>query len=83
MEVNKLSAPQLSLADTKAVVCEKCGCEIFEQGLMLREVSALMTGTGQPGIVPIPVFICSNCGHVNKQFVPEELKNNGIVAAKL
>ena len=81
--MDKLGGPQIALQDTKAVKCEKCGCEFFEQGLILREVSALMTGTGQPGIIPIPVFICSECGHVNKQFIPEELKDNGLVEAKL
>lgn len=79
--MNKLGGPQISLQDTTAVKCEKCGNEIFEQGVMLREVSALMTGTGQPGIIPIPVFICSNCGHVNEQFIPQDLKNNGVVEA--
>lgn len=73
-QVDKLGAPQISLADTTPVVCEQCGCEIFEQGLMLREVSPLITGTGQPGIVPVPVFLCTKCGHVNQQFLPEELK---------
>lgn len=81
--MDKLGGPQLSLADTKAVICEKCGCEIFEQGLLLREVSALMTGTGQPGIIPVPVFLCSKCGHVNSQFLPEEIKNGGIVQSNL
>ncbi len=81
--MDKLGGPQISLQDTTAVKCEKCGGEIFESGMLLREVSALMTGTGQPGIIPIPVFICSKCGHVNSQFIPQELRDNGIVEAQL
>jgi DNA-directed RNA polymerase subunit RPC12/RpoP len=81
--MDKLGGPQISLQDTTAVKCEKCGGEIFESGMILREVSALMTGTGQPGIIPIPVFICSKCGHVNSQFIPQELRDNGIVEAQL
>lgn len=72
----KLGAPQLSLADTTPVKCDACGGEIFEQGIMLREVSALLTGNGKPGVITVPVFICSKCGHVNKQFLPVELQNN-------
>lgn len=73
---SKLGNPQFNLEDTKAVKCDICGGEVFEQAVMLREVSALLTGTGQPGIIPIPVFVCSKCGHVNKQFLPLELQNN-------
>ena len=72
----KLGGPQISLGDTKAIKCDVCGCEVFDQGVMLREVSALLTGTGQPGLLPIPVFICSKCGHVNEQFLPKELQKN-------
>jgi hypothetical protein len=30
----------------------------------------------QDGIIPIPVFACQKCGHVNEKFLPAELKNN-------
>lgn len=72
--MEKLGGPQISLQDTTPVVCEKCGGQVFENGVILREVSAILTGTGQPGIIPIPVFICSECGHVNTQFIPQELR---------
>lgn len=71
---SKLGAPQLSLADTTPVKCEACGGEVFEQALMLRKVSPILTGNGQPGIVTVPVFICSKCGHVNQEFLPRELQ---------
>lgn len=72
---SKLGEPQMSLRDTEAIRCEACECEVFEQGIMLRKVSALLTGTGKPGVVPVPVFICSKCGHVNSEFIPEELRD--------
>ena len=73
---SKLGVPQISLQNTKAIKCDICGGEIFEQGVMLREVSALLTGDGRPGVIPIPVFVCSKCGHVNSQFLPQEFKTN-------
>ena len=63
-----------AIEQTKAVKCEKCGCEVFVQALMLREVPEAMTGTGKVGIIPVPVFACNDCGHVNAQFLPEGLK---------
>lgn len=71
----KLGAPQMTLRDTEPVKCELCGGEVFEQGVILRKVSALLTGNGKPGIVPVPVFMCSKCGHVNSEFIPEEIRN--------
>jgi len=78
--MNKLGTPKFGLNDTEAVKCEACGGEVFEEGLMLRKVSALLTGTGQPGIVPVPVFMCAKCGHINKEFLPvghEDKESNG------
>lgn len=75
--VGKLGAPQFTLQDTEAIKCEKCGGEVFEEAMMLRKVSALLTGNGKPGIVPVPVFICSKCGHVNGEFLPAELQSSG------
>ena len=31
-----------------------------------------MTGTAQDALLPIPVFACSKCGHVNEEFLPKE-----------
>lgn len=69
---NKLGQPKIQLQDTEQVVCEKCGGKVFQEGLMLRRIPALLTGQGKPGIVPIPTFFCAECGHVNKEFLPQE-----------
>lgn len=75
MEGGKLgAATNMSLDQTEEIKCEKCGGRVFTQGFMMRKVSELMTGTGKPGILPIPIFVCDECGHVNKEFLPEELK---------
>lgn len=75
--MGKLGTPQFTLRDTEAIKCEHCGGEVFEEGVMLRRVPALLTGTGKPGVIPVPVFICSKCGHVNSEFIPADLKNDG------
>ena len=79
----KLGAPSFTLKDTEAVKCELCGGEVFDQGVMLRRVSPILTGNGKPGIVPVPVFICSKCGHVNKEFIPQELQSESNGNSKL
>ena len=69
--------PQLNLSidQTQPVLCEKCGGHYFEQALHIRKASGLLTGTGQTTYMPIPVFACKACGHVNTEFLPRELKD--------
>lgn len=71
----QMTQPKIGLEQTTAIVCEKCGCTTFTEAVMLRKVSSLLTGTGQPGIIPIPTFICTRCGGINKDMLPKELQN--------
>lgn len=73
-EESKLGPGRINIREAEEVVCEKCGGKVFSEGLMMRRVSAMATGTGQPGIIPIPVFQCTECGHVNREFIPAELR---------
>ena len=68
--MNNINPGQLnvSLEKTSPIVCEECSNETFTQGLYLRRVSAILTGTGQEGVVPIPTFVCIKCNHVNEKF---------------
>ena len=64
----------VDITQTSSVTCEECGGVYFEQGLILRKASKFLTGTGQDGYIPIPVFNCKKCGHVNKAFQPKEIE---------
>lgn len=65
----------LDLSQTQPVVCEECGHTHFQQVLVIRKASGLLTGTGKPTYVPIPVFACTKCNHVNEEFSPKEMQN--------
>jgi uncharacterized Zn finger protein len=65
----------IDLTKTQEVVCEKCEGKVFTEGLMLRKASKFLAGTAQDALIPLPVFACSACGHVNEDFLPEPLKN--------
>lgn len=64
----------VTLDKTVPVACDECGNTVFVEGLLLRKVSRFLTGQAQDGIIPIPVFSCSKCQHVNEEFIPSELK---------
>ena len=59
---------------TLPVTCDECGHTYFEQAIVLRKASGLLTGTGKPSYIPIPVFACRECGHVNAEFQPKEAR---------
>ena len=63
----------VDISQTSGVTCEKCGGTYFQNGLVIRKASGLLTGTGKTTYIPIPVFCCRACGHVNAEFLPQEL----------
>jgi uncharacterized Zn finger protein len=65
----------ITLDKTTGMSCDECSNEIFQEGVMLRKASRFITGTAQDAIIPIQVFTCSKCGHVNEEFLPSQLKN--------
>jgi uncharacterized Zn finger protein len=48
--------------------CELCENNTFNEVLKIRKVSKLITGQQRDTIVPIPMFACQKCGHINKEF---------------
>jgi phage FluMu protein Com len=65
--VNELTAKVDSAA---TVTCDSCGHHIFENGLVLKRFSAVSSPTGQEVVVPVEVFKCAKCSHVNEEFLP-------------
>lgn len=73
--MSNLPKLNISLDKTTPIVCEECGNSIFQEGVLLRKASKILIGAQQDALVPIPVFTCSKCGHVNAEFLPAELKD--------
>jgi len=63
---------KVALKDTSDVSCEKCGHKLFTQLMMFKKLSAVMSPTGEESMIPIQVFACNDCGHVNDEFLPPE-----------
>ena len=59
---------QIDISKTTPIKCEKCEGSTFKQTLMLRKLSSLVSPNGQETIVPMAVFACEKCGHVNSEF---------------
>ena len=65
-------SPQLNVDLSKAddVTCERCGNYTFQEVMLMKRMSALISPTGKEAIVPIPTFACNACGHINRGFLP-------------
>ena len=59
---------QIDFSKTTQICCEACGGSTFKQTLLLRKMSALVSPDGRETIIPMQVFACEKCGHVNKEF---------------
>ena len=58
----------IDFSKTTQIKCEKCENPTFKQSLLLRKMSALVSSNGQETIIPMQVFSCEKCGHVNNEF---------------
>jgi uncharacterized Zn finger protein len=65
----------IDLNQTTGITCDECNGVYFEQQIIIRKASGFLTGTGKPSYIPIPVFACTQCGHVNVEFLPKEIKS--------
>ena len=80
MDINNAQAPQMpqqqvTLKDTSGIECSGCQSSIFQNGVILRRVSAILTGTGKDAIVPVQVPYCIQCKKPLEDLLPDELKS--------
>jgi len=63
----------IDMSQTTTIKCEKCENSTFKQTLLIRKMSALVSPSGQETVIPVAVFACEKCGHVNAQFENMEI----------
>lgn len=67
-EQAKMAALVNLLKQSEDLCCESCNELNFLQVVRLKRISGLATGTGKDALIPVPVYACASCGHVNKMF---------------
>ena len=72
----------IDLSNAQDVTCESCGNYTFQEVVLMKRVSALVSPTGKEAIVPIPTFACNACGFINKQFLPVKIAEQPEVPVK-
>lgn len=69
--------PNFSLTDAREMTCE-CGNNTFMDGVRFRKVSRLLTGNSVDSIIPVEVFLCTQCGKPLNDLLPQELQESKI-----
>jgi|TARA_R100001015_G_scaffold18734_1_gene12694 uncharacterized Zn finger protein len=69
------SLDNVDLTHAKDIICEKCGNKGFRQSMMLKKLSPLVSPNGQEAIIPVMVFACDSCGHINQEFQEADIKS--------
>ena len=66
--------PQMNVdfSQTTAEVCEACENDTFIPSFKIRKLSALLSPHGKETMIPMQVFACAKCGHINKEFQLKE-----------
>ena len=67
------SMDNVDLTHAKTLECEECKCQGFKQTLMLKRLSALVSPTGREVMVPVAVFACEKCSHINQEFLDADI----------
>ena len=73
MELNREQPGlKVDISQTTAVNCESCGNDTFIPAFKMRRMSALLSPHGKETMIPMQVFACAKCGHINDDFQTKE-----------
>jgi hypothetical protein len=75
-QVNQMNAAVTAqLHNASDALCDECGNNTFVPVFMIKKLSALVSPTGDELNIPIQLFQCSECKHVNDEYLPN-IDNN-------
>ena len=57
--------------DLEDVVCDKCGSQCFEPTFLFKRLSAVLAPSGKDTMIPLQIYRCADCGHINDIFLPK------------
>jgi len=69
--------PNISLNDARDMNCE-CGNNVFLPAVRFKKVSRLITGEAKDSVLPIQVYLCTQCSKALQELLPEELRDQKI-----
>jgi len=62
---------RIDASTAKDVACDSCESLFFEPVVILKRISALASPTGEEILFPVQLFRCTDCKHINKEFLQQ------------
>ena len=56
-------------SELEDVSCDECGNFTFAQVVLMKRMPQLISPTGKEAFIPMQVYACNSCGHVNERFI--------------
>tara|TARA_Y100000361_G_C11082188_1_gene301636 strand:- start:386 stop:598 length:213 start_codon:yes stop_codon:yes gene_type:complete len=69
--MNQNTQVNINPDDLVDVVCEKCGNQTFSMAFLFKKISAVLSPNGKESMIPLQIYKCDECGHINKEFLPK------------
>ena len=67
---SSINGPQIDIRTLPNVLCDECGHNNFRSITRIKRISPLLSGKSKEEFIPIDLFICDKCGHLNKALNP-------------
>ena len=58
---------EVDLSKSDDIICDNCGNKTFIQVVEIKRLSPIVSPTGQEALVPVQMYACSKCLHVNEK----------------
>tara|TARA_R110002096_G_scaffold337554_3_gene530887 strand:+ start:2461 stop:2709 length:249 start_codon:yes stop_codon:yes gene_type:complete len=73
-EINMNNQQQINIDpnDLEDVSCEKCEGQVFVPAFLFKKISAVLSPNGKASMIPLNIFKCDACGHINQEFIPNK-----------
>ena len=68
--------PKIDLSQATEMKCQDCEGTVFIPGTKFLKLSRIATGQPKDAIIPVELYLCGDCGEINKELLPNELQNN-------
>ena len=70
--MNQQQQVNINPDDLVDVCCDKCGNQTFVQAFLFKKLSAVLSPNGKESMIPLQIFKCDECGHINDEFIPNK-----------
>ena len=83
MKTQELQITPALIKSAAIVECPACGHKLFENAMIMKKISAILSPSGKEEMVPLAVIVCKKCGKVpawidTEDIIPADIKTSTI-----